>query len=148
MIPADLNAHYRRQIGGMIMVRKRRRQWLWMLLVIIVTAFFAGTASADMAAAKKWVDSEFQPSTLSKKEQLKEMEFFINAAKPFKGLSTRLCLSCRSLVYCLIQSYVFRANLYETVQLIQRRIHTDAEDARLRRTYIKVITCNISEMHA
>jgi glycerol transport system substrate-binding protein len=40
---------------------------------------------ADMAAAKKWVDEEFQPSTLSKKEQLKEMEWFIKAAKPFKG---------------------------------------------------------------
>ena len=35
------------------MIRKMRKQWLWMLLAIIVTAFFAGTASADMAAAKK-----------------------------------------------------------------------------------------------
>ena len=41
---------------------------------------------ADMAAAEKWVDNEFQPSTLSRDEQLKEMEWFINAAKPFDGM--------------------------------------------------------------
>ncbi len=35
---------------------------------------------------KKWVDSEFQPSTLSKEDQMKEMEWFINAAKPFQGM--------------------------------------------------------------
>jgi hypothetical protein len=32
------------------------------------------------------VKKEFQPSTLSKEQQLKEMEWFVNAAKPFKGL--------------------------------------------------------------
>jgi len=41
---------------------------------------------ADMAAAEKWVNEEFQPSTLSKEEQMKEMEWFINAAKPFAGM--------------------------------------------------------------
>ncbi len=41
---------------------------------------------ADMAAAEKWVDSEFQPSTLSRDEQLKEMQWFIDAAKPFAGM--------------------------------------------------------------
>ena len=46
----------------------------------------AGQASADMAAAKKWVNDEFQPSTLSKDEQMKEMEWFIKAAEPFKGM--------------------------------------------------------------
>lgn len=43
-------------------------------------------ASADRAAAEKWIDNEFQPSTLSKEEQLKEMEWFIKAAEPFKGM--------------------------------------------------------------
>ncbi len=37
-------------------------------------------------AAKKWVDSEFQPSTLSKDEQMAEMEWFIKASKPFAGM--------------------------------------------------------------
>lgn len=50
----------------------------------------AGTASADMAAAKKWVDSEFQPSTLTKDQQMKEMEWFIKAAAPFKGMSIKV----------------------------------------------------------
>src|SRR5215510_11104156 len=43
-------------------------------------------AHADEAAAKRWIDSEFQPSTLSKDEQMKEMQWFINAAKPFAGM--------------------------------------------------------------
>ena len=46
----------------------------------------AAPAFADEAAAKKWIDSEFQPSTLSKEDQLKEMQWFIKAAKPFKGM--------------------------------------------------------------
>ena len=41
---------------------------------------------ADMAAAQKWINDEFQPSALSKEEQMKEMEWFINAAKPFAGM--------------------------------------------------------------
>ncbi len=45
-----------------------------------------GPAAADMEAAKKWVDDEFQPSTFSKDEQMKEMEWFIKAAEPFKGM--------------------------------------------------------------
>jgi glycerol transport system substrate-binding protein len=41
---------------------------------------------ADVEAAKKWIDAEFQPSTLSKDDQLKEMEWFIKAAEPMKGM--------------------------------------------------------------
>jgi len=52
----------------------------------LLMAFGAGPAMADMEAAKKWIDSEFQPSTLSKEEQAKEMEWFIKAAEPFKGM--------------------------------------------------------------
>ena len=37
-------------------------------------------------AARRWVDQEFQPSSLSKDEQMKEMEWFIKAAEPFKGM--------------------------------------------------------------
>ena len=46
----------------------------------------SGPSYADVEAAKRWIDSEFQPSTLSKDEQLKEMEWFIKAAEPFKGM--------------------------------------------------------------
>jgi glycerol transport system substrate-binding protein len=41
---------------------------------------------ADIEAAKRWIDSEFQPSTLSKEDQVKEMEWFIKAAEPMKGM--------------------------------------------------------------
>ena len=37
-------------------------------------------------AAKKWIDNEFQPSTLSKDQQMAEMEWFIKASAPFKGM--------------------------------------------------------------
>jgi glycerol transport system substrate-binding protein len=47
---------------------------------------FAPNALAGANEAKSWIDKEFQPSTLSKAEQMKEMEWFINAAKPFQGL--------------------------------------------------------------
>ncbi|MFC5586064.1 ABC transporter substrate-binding protein [Nitratireductor kimnyeongensis] len=45
-----------------------------------------GQAMADMAAAEKWIDSEFQPSSLSREDQLAEMEWFIKAAEPFQGM--------------------------------------------------------------
>lgn len=63
------------------------------ILGVVVAAlfvFFAAPASADMAAAKKWVEEEFQPSTLTKDQQMKEMEWFINAAKPFKGMHIKV----------------------------------------------------------
>ena len=47
-----------------------------------------GTSHAQQVdAAKKWVDNEFQPSTLSKDEQMAELEWFIHAAKPYKGMT-------------------------------------------------------------
>jgi glycerol transport system substrate-binding protein len=47
---------------------------------------YGNFAFADEEAAKKWIDSEFQPSSLSKEDQLKEMQWFIKAAEPFKGM--------------------------------------------------------------
>ena len=43
------------------------------------------SAWADEAAAKKWIDAEFQPSTLSKNQQAAEMKWFIDAAKKLKA---------------------------------------------------------------
>jgi len=37
------------------------------------------------AAARRWVLGEFTPSTLSVDQQMREMEFFIRAAEPFRG---------------------------------------------------------------
>jgi glycerol transport system substrate-binding protein len=65
-------------------------RWLAGAAAIAVVGLFTvlvpAPANADMAAAEKWVDQEFQPSTLSRDDQLKEMEWFINAAQPFQGM--------------------------------------------------------------
>ena len=55
--------------------------------VAAVSLAMAGQAVyADINAAKKWIDSEFQPSALNKQDQIKEMEWFIQAAEPFRGM--------------------------------------------------------------
>ena len=59
-------------------------------LALAVAAAFAPIGFAGTNEAKQWVDKEFQPSTLSKAQQMKEMEWFINAAKPFKGLEVNV----------------------------------------------------------
>jgi len=55
-------------------------------IALASTSVFAAGVLANSAAAKKWVNEEFQPSSLSKSDQMKEMEWFANAAKPFKGM--------------------------------------------------------------
>ena len=47
-------------------------------------------AWADMAAAEKWIDEEFQPSTLSKEAQMEEMQWFVDAAAPFAGMEIKV----------------------------------------------------------
>ncbi|MEM8552657.1 MAG: ABC transporter substrate-binding protein [Pseudomonadota bacterium] len=59
------------------------------LLLAGVGAFALSVATpavADMAAAERWIDEEFQRSTLTREEQLAEMQWFINAAEPFQGM--------------------------------------------------------------
>jgi glycerol transport system substrate-binding protein len=48
------------------------------------------SALADTEAAKRWIEKEFQPSVLTSDQQLKEMEWFIAAAKPFKGMEVNV----------------------------------------------------------
>jgi glycerol transport system substrate-binding protein len=43
------------------------------------------SAWAGEAEAKKWIDAEFQPSTLSKDQQTAEMKWFIDAAKKLQA---------------------------------------------------------------
>ena len=43
------------------------------------------SAWAGEAEAKKWIDSEFQPSTLNKDQQMTEMKWFIDAAKKLQA---------------------------------------------------------------
>ncbi len=50
------------------------------------TGALVGTTEAGTTEADKWINNEFQPSTLSKAEQAAEMAWFIDAAKPFSGM--------------------------------------------------------------
>ena len=54
------------------------------VLAVAVACAMASQGWADEAAAKKWIDSEFQPSTLSKTQQAAEMKWFIDAAAKLK----------------------------------------------------------------
>ena len=62
------------------------------LMATAAAALFllASPSYADDAAAKKWIDAEFQPSVLSKDDQMKEMQWFAKAAKPFKGMEINI----------------------------------------------------------
>jgi glycerol transport system substrate-binding protein len=48
---------------------------------LAVACALTGRAWGGEAEAKKWIDAEFQPSTLSKDQQMAEMKWFIEAAK-------------------------------------------------------------------
>ena len=65
---------------------KRR---LMATVAIAAMLIVAGPALAGMDEARRWVDREFQPSTLSKEQQLVEMEWFVKAATPM-WMSRRL----------------------------------------------------------
>ena len=60
----------------------------YLMSAVAALAVIAATpaAFADMAAAEKWIADEFQPSTLSAADQAAEMQWFIDAAKPFAGM--------------------------------------------------------------
>ncbi|MEM1230770.1 MAG: ABC transporter substrate-binding protein [Pseudomonadota bacterium] len=48
----------------------------------------APPVAEDLAAvAARWIDSEFQPSSLSRDEQLAELAWFAKAAAPFRGMN-------------------------------------------------------------
>ena len=57
------------------------------LLAAGISAFALAAHAQDGAAIAKWVDGEFQPSTLSRDQQIAELEWFAKAAEPFKGMS-------------------------------------------------------------
>jgi glycerol transport system substrate-binding protein len=76
------------------------RPWHWRRQALSTTlaASLLGLAGAavaqddaqQLAAAQKWIDQEFQPSTLSKEQQLEEMKWFIEASKPFRGMDIKV----------------------------------------------------------
>jgi len=55
------------------------------LTIIMSLALLPVRVVADSPTIEKWLD-EFTPSTLSRDEQRKELEWFIEAAKPYRGM--------------------------------------------------------------
>jgi glycerol transport system substrate-binding protein len=62
------------------------RKHLLSAAAAIALTVSAYPAFADEAAARKWVADEFQPSAISKAQQMAEMKWFIKAAEPFAGM--------------------------------------------------------------
>ncbi|MAE93297.1 MAG: ABC transporter substrate-binding protein [Deltaproteobacteria bacterium] len=60
-----------------------RHRLLSILLVLLAAPI---SAQGFAAAAEKWVDEEFKPSTLSREQQLAELTWFTRAAAPFRGM--------------------------------------------------------------
>lgn len=58
-------------------------------LAALIAMGAALPAWADEAAAKRWIDSEFQPSTLTKAQQTAELKWFIDAAAKLKAKGVR-----------------------------------------------------------
>ncbi|MBD7977420.1 MULTISPECIES: ABC transporter substrate-binding protein [Pseudomonas] len=58
------------------------------LAALLTLSGISGLTWADAYedAAKKWIEEEFQPSSLSKEQQMEEMKWFIKAAEPFRGM--------------------------------------------------------------
>src|ERR1700709_203917 len=55
-------------------------------VALAATALLIGQGAwAGEAEAKKWIDAEFQPSTLNKDQQMAEMKWFIDAAKKLQA---------------------------------------------------------------
>ncbi|WKB51413.1 ABC transporter substrate-binding protein [Eleftheria terrae] len=53
--------------------------------VALAVLAFAPAAHAGEAEAKKWLDSEFQPSSLNPRQQMLEMQWFIEAARKLQA---------------------------------------------------------------
>ncbi|RXJ74577.1 ABC transporter substrate-binding protein [Veronia nyctiphanis] len=73
-------------------MKKLKARQKWTPLSIVITLLLSPAAYADSYsdAAAKWVDDEFSPSTLSRDEQIREMQWFIDAAKPFRGMDIKV----------------------------------------------------------
>ena len=57
--------------------------------IAISSAVLSTGVLADVEDAERWL-SEFQPSTLSQEQQIEELTWFIEAARPFAGMEIKV----------------------------------------------------------
>lgn len=69
--------------------------------------FFLNYLYSNDTIITKWVDKEFQPSTLSRTQQIEEMQWFRDVSKPFRGMEIR------------VVSERINTHLYETNTLVK-----------------------------
>ena len=77
---------------GAALVRSRAGHWARAgILGCCFLGFSSGVLSEGLSASHlQWIDKEFQPSTLTKAEQVAEMRWFQQAAKPYQGMDIRV----------------------------------------------------------
>ncbi len=72
---------------------KYPRLLVFAILVVASLSIFSVQAQDDfdarMEAAERWIDEEFQPSAISREEQVAEMAWFIEACEPYRGMEIR-----------------------------------------------------------
>ena len=71
----------------------KRYRWCLSASLLAVGWVSCAVASEDRAhevAAKKWLENEFNVSTLSPAQQMEEVRWFAAAAKPFRGMTVRV----------------------------------------------------------
>jgi len=75
-------------IGVPFIMNRIARTSLLAALVAFVVGFAAAQSSMDerMAAAERWIDSEFAISAIDREQQLEEMRWFAEACEPFQGM--------------------------------------------------------------
>lgn len=65
--------------------------WVFLIGGIVVSSPAANAADREdaqwEALAKHWIQTEFQPSTLTPQQQLAELRWFRDAAKPYRGMN-------------------------------------------------------------
>jgi len=67
------------------------RKYLMAATSAVALTLAAASAQADMAAAEKFLKGEIKGlSSLSDAEQKAEMQWFVNAAQPFKGMEIKV----------------------------------------------------------
>ncbi len=61
----------------------------WITATLLATLLLPVGGRADLVATQRWIDVEFTPSTLSRQQQLDELQWFANAAKTLQQQGVR-----------------------------------------------------------
>ncbi|QCI67799.1 ABC transporter substrate-binding protein [Phreatobacter stygius] len=66
-------------------IKINRRAFVAGTSALVAAPYLSTPVRAQADAARRWIDSEFQPSVLTKEQQAAELDWFIKAAQPYRG---------------------------------------------------------------